>query len=98
MTNRTLSLFLQFLTNSNYIYVNDVYGNVYEVLGIVSAQSDYDVVVLKISEEVGKKVVLGKSDSIKSGDKVFTINRSKSMIHSFLSHLINRLYVILNIS
>lgn len=73
----TWSLFLQFLTNSNYIYVNDVYGNVYEVLGIVSAQSDYDVVVLKISEEVGKKVVLGKSDSIKSGDKVFTIN-SKS--------------------
>ncbi len=73
----TWSLFLQFLTNSNYIYVNDVYGNTYNVLGVVAAQSDYDVVVLKISSEVGKKVTFGNSNNLNVGDKLFTIN-SKS--------------------
>lgn len=73
----TWSLFLQFLTESNYIYVNDVYGNTYEILGVVAAQTDYDVVVLKISNCVGKKVVFGNTSSIKTGDALFMIN-SKS--------------------
>lgn len=70
----TWSLFLKFLTESNYIYVNDCNGKTYEVLGVIAAQSDYDVVVLKISEEVGSSVILGNTNNIKTGDKLFTIN------------------------
>lgn len=70
----TWSVFLQFLTESNFIYVNDVYGNTYDILGVVAAKADYDVVVLKISEEVGQPVVLGTSNDVKTGDKLFMIN------------------------
>lgn len=73
----TWSLFLQFLTESNYIYVNDEAGNTYEILGVVAAQTDYDIVVLKLSKEVGQRVKFGNSENIKTGDKLFTIN-SKS--------------------
>lgn len=70
----TWSLFLQFLTEGNYIYVNDCNGNTYDVLGVVSAQPTYDVVVLKIDEKVGKKVTLGNSNEVYSSNKLFTIN------------------------
>ena len=68
------SLFQQFLTNSNYVYVNDVNGNAYKIEGIIAAQVDYDVVVLKLNKEVGKKVEFAKSDSLKLDDHLFTIN------------------------
>lgn len=70
----TWSLFLQFLTESDYIYVNDAYGNSYDILGVVAAQVDYDVVVLKISGNVGKGVKLGDSKSLKTDDRLFMIN------------------------
>lgn len=73
----TWSVFSQLLNDSNFIFVNDISGNTYEVLGIVAAQADYDVVALKINEETGQRVTLGNTDSLKMGDKVFTIN-SKS--------------------
>lgn len=70
----TWSLFLQFLTDSNYIFVNDVYGNTYEILGVIAAQVDYDVVILKINQKTGKKVTFGDSELLNSGDMLFTIN------------------------
>jgi hypothetical protein len=70
----TWSVFLQFLTQSNYIYVNDVNGNTYDVMGVIAADANYDVVVLKLSQEVGQRVVFGSSDYINTGDKLFTIN------------------------
>lgn len=70
----TWSLFLKFLTNSNYIFVNDAYGNTYDILGVVSAQVDYDVVVLKIEKEIGQKVILGDSSKLNSSSTLFTIN------------------------
>ena len=70
----TWSLFLQFLTNSNYIYVNDCNGNTYNVLGVVAADANYDVVVLKIDGNVGEEVKLGESISLKTDDKLFMIN------------------------
>lgn len=70
----TWSLFLQFLTNSNYIYVNDCNGNTYEVLGVIAAQVDYDVVVLKINKNAGKGVLFGSSNNLKTDDKLFMIN------------------------
>lgn len=70
----TWSLFLQYLTDGDYIYVNDCNGNTYDVLGIIAADIKYDVVVLKIDKEVGKKVVLSSSDDVNSSNKLFTIN------------------------
>lgn len=70
----TWSLFSSYLTDSDYIYVNDESGNVYEILGVVAAQADYDVVVLKLNKEVGKKVKFGDTLKVKAGDKIFTIN------------------------
>lgn len=70
----TWSLFLKFLTHSNYIFVNDAYGNTYDILGVVSAQVDYDVVVLKVEKEIGQKVILGDSSKLNSSSNLFTIN------------------------
>ena len=70
----TWSLVLEFLTNSNYIYVNDSYGNTYKVEGLVSADTKYDIAVLKLNKEVGKKVTFGDSDNLSTDDKLFMIN------------------------
>lgn len=70
----TWSLFKQFLTDGDYIYINDCNGNTYDVLGVVAADTKYDVVLLKINKETGKKVILGDSKELYSSNKVFTIN------------------------
>jgi hypothetical protein len=70
----TWSLFKQFLIDGDYIYINDCNGNTYDVLGVVTADTSYDVVLLKIDKEIGKKVTLGDSKELYSSNKVFTIN------------------------
>lgn len=73
----TWSLFLEFLANSNYLYVNDANGNVYYVSGVVAADSKYDVVLLRLNQEVGKRVSFGKAEELKVDDKLLMID-SKS--------------------
>lgn len=70
----TWSLFKEFLMNGDYIYINDSNGNTYEVDGIVSADTKYDVVLLKLNREVGKKVTLGNGNEVYSSNKLFTIS------------------------
>ena len=70
----TWSLIQEFLTDCNYIFVNDVEGNTYHVSGVVALQTDYDVVVLKLDKEVGKKVSFIESKNVKLDDKLFLIN------------------------
>ena len=70
----TWSLIQQFLTDSNYIYVNDVEGNTYTVEGVVAAQVDYDVVALKLNKKSGDPVSFVSSSSLKLDDKLFVIN------------------------
>ena len=70
----TWSLFRQFLTDGDYIYVNDCNGNTYDVLGVVAAYPSYDAVLLRIDSEVGKIVTIGNSDEVYSSNKLFTIN------------------------
>ncbi len=70
----TWSLLQQFLSNSNYIYVNDANGNAYNVDGIIAAQVDYDVAVLKLNKSVGEPVSFKNSNELRLDDKVFTIN------------------------
>ena len=69
----TWSLFKQFLTDGDNIYVNDCNGNTYDVLGVVAADSTYDVVIFKINKETGKRVTLGDTTELYSSNNVFTI-------------------------
>ena len=69
----TWSTFLQFLNNSDYIYVNDS-KRTYNISGIVAANETYDIVVLKLAEEAGQPVKFAKSETLKTDDKLFTIN------------------------
>lgn len=75
----TWSLMQQFLSDSNYMYVNDVNGDTYNVEGIIAAQVDYDVVVLKLNKNVGTPVKFRDSKGLKLDDKVFTINSKNNM-------------------
>jgi len=68
------SLFQQFLANSNYVYISDANGETFKVEGIIAAQVDYDVVVLKLKKESGKRVEFAESSSLKLDDSLFTIN------------------------
>lgn len=70
----TWSLFIQFLSNSDFLYVNDYLGNTYPIEGVIAADTNYDVVILKLTEDVGKQVTLGDSSTLKLDDKLFTIN------------------------
>lgn len=70
----TWSLFSKFLTNSNYVYVNDASGKTYQVKGVIAAQIDYDIVILKISENVGRGVNFGDSTKLNTDDSLFIIN------------------------
>ncbi|HAB65940.1 MAG TPA: hypothetical protein DCE23_01100, partial [Firmicutes bacterium] len=70
----TWSLFTRFLTDSNYIYVNDASGKTYQVKGIIAAATDYDIVVLKISDNVGQGVIIGDSSTLKTDDSLFIVN------------------------
>lgn len=70
----TWSLFQEFLNYSNYIYVNDSKGHTYKVTGIVAAEVNYDVVVLKLNENIGKGVILGDSTKLKVDDSLYMIN------------------------
>ena len=73
----TWSNFEKLLTNGNYFYVSDCDGNVYNVEGIVALQVDYDIVLLKLTDEVLQEVKLGDSTKLKTDDNLFIIN-SKS--------------------
>ena len=39
------------VTDKNYMFVNDVNGNTYDIVGVVSAQIDYDIVDKKLDKE-----------------------------------------------
>lgn len=68
------SFFRDYLTNGNYIYINDYKGNAYNIDGVISANIDYDIVILKLHDKVGKKVTLGDSNNLKIDDHLFMIN------------------------
>lgn len=70
----TWNLFKSLLVNSNYIYANDSEGNTYDILGVVAANTTYDVVVLKIDKNAGKPVTFGNSENLNSNDNLFKIN------------------------
>lgn len=70
----TWSLFIKFLSESQHIFVNDSKGNTYQITGIIAADTNYDVVILKLDNEVGKAVKFGNPEDLKLDDKLFTIN------------------------
>jgi len=70
----TWSLIQEFLTDSSFMYVNDVKGNTYNVEGIVAVQTDYDVAILKLDKRAGETVKFASSSDLKLDDKLFLIN------------------------
>jgi len=74
----TWSLFKECLTFSNYMYVNDSSENTYNITGIVTLNTDYDIVVLKLDKIVGKSVKFGDSEKLQTDDKLFMINSKEN--------------------
>lgn len=66
--------FEKYLTNGNFVFINDAYGKTYNVLGVISINPKYDIAVLKISEEVGKPVILENSKMLKANESLYIIN------------------------
>lgn len=64
------------LINAQYFTVRDSAGNSYEVAGIVTANPDTDIVVIKLKDKVPSKVMLGDSDKLLVEDPVITISSS----------------------
>lgn len=64
------------LINAQYFTVRDSAGNSYEVAGIVTANPDTDIVVIKLKDKVPSKVMLGDSDKLLIEDPVITISSS----------------------
>ena len=67
-------VFLSYLNNSDYIYINDCDGKTYSIDGVIAANTLYDVVVLKINKDEGRAINFGNVNDLKSNDNVFMIN------------------------
>ncbi len=70
----TWSLFLKLLNSSDFIYVNDANGNAYKVEGVVAANVNYDLVLLKVVSEAGESVTFDDTMNMKTDDAVFMIS------------------------
>lgn len=68
------SFFLDYLTSGTYLYINDYEDNAYNIDGVISANIDYDLIILKLSTKVGHKVSLADSSNLKTDDYLFMIN------------------------
>ena len=62
------------LTKAQYITAKDNSGNSYVIDGIVTANPETDVVVIKLKDKVGTKVELGNSNDLKIEDPVISIS------------------------
>ena len=62
------------LAEAQFIAIKDNNGNSYEIDGIVTANPETDVVVIKLKDKVSNKVVLGNSKELKTEDPVISIS------------------------
>lgn len=62
------------LVEAQFIAVKDNNGISYEIDGIVTANPETDVVVIKLKDKVSNKVVLGNSKELKTEDPVISIS------------------------
>jgi hypothetical protein len=77
----TWSLILEILNNSEFIYVTDVDNNVHKLDGIVAANVDYDVVLLKLEEETGEEISISNKE-LNTDDYIFMIDSMNSSNYS----------------
>ena len=77
----TWSLLLEILNNSEFIYVTDVDNNVHKLDGIVAANVDYDVVLLKLEEETGEEISISNKE-LNTDDYIFMIDSMNSSNYS----------------
>lgn len=64
----------QSLIEAQYITIKDNDGNSYEIDGIVTANPDTDIAVIKIKNKTNKKVNLGQSNTLSIEEPVITIS------------------------
>lgn len=62
------------LIEAQYIAVKDNDGNSFEIDGIITANPETDIVVIKLKNKVGNKVILGNSSELKVEDPVISIS------------------------
>lgn len=70
----TWSFIEKSLKDAQYISIKDSAGNTYEIDGIVTANPETDVVVIKLKEKINIKIALGDSSILKTEDPVLSIS------------------------
>ena len=77
----TWSLILEILNNSEFIYVTDVDNKVHKLDGIVAANVDYDIALLKLEDESGDPVTISNKE-LNTDDYIFMIDSINSNKYS----------------
>ncbi|MEG2351672.1 MAG: serine protease, partial [Bacilli bacterium] len=62
------------LSHGQYVLLRDNMNNSYEMDGIVSANPEANMAIIKLKENVGEGIVFGNSNAVKYEDPVITIN------------------------
>ncbi len=62
------------LSNSQFIVIKDNAGNYYDIDGIITANPQTDIVVIKLKEKVESTIKIGDSDKLQIEDAVLTIS------------------------
>ena len=75
----TWTLLEDILNKDEYMYVNDSNNNTYQVDKVIAADTKYNVVILKLKEEVGEPVTLIDTDSLTKNETIYTINSKENV-------------------
>jgi hypothetical protein len=75
----TWTLLEDILNKDEYMYVNDSNNNTYQVDKVIAADTKYNVVILKLKEEVGEPVTLINTDSLTKNETIYTINSKENV-------------------
>lgn len=62
------------LKNAQYFTIKDNFGTYYEIDGIVTANPETDVVVIKLKNKVSNKVIIGNSNNLMIEDPVISVS------------------------
>ena len=67
------------LTEAQYIAIKDSNGISYSIDGIVTANPETDIAVIKLKENINRKVNLGSSEELKIEDPIFIISSKRGV-------------------
>lgn len=87
----TWSFLEKALIDSQYIVIKDSNYNNYEIEGIITANTESDIVLIKLKNQIGRRIELGDSSNLKTEDPVITISSKTG-----LSYIIQKGIVVSN--